>query len=271
MKITHRGMEYEMSFVHAIGLELHRAWFPLRRLLRAGKRALHRLSSWASTLLLFIPICLLVLAGLTYSGVLNIGDAVTEFASILLGSFLLLAIKEIRDSESDRGGILRQQWALYSRWKNALTRSLLHVARCVGCEIKDWEILNSTDCLDKAIASIRFLRAQNGEWERGKMDEELFDISETIREMAEQARVIGFIDWNPSAASRWEFDNLSYQINSISEAHLWGPDAKEQVRSLAYALLCLLALVRRPWRYRNDIARRELIDRYVERYGVSYR
>lgn len=100
MIVKYGYRRYEMTIGRAFSFKLQKLWFPWRRFLRAVKRCLLSLRSWAPVLAVFIPIAVLVLLILFRVGLISAGGAIVEFALIFLGSFMLLAIREIRERKA---------------------------------------------------------------------------------------------------------------------------------------------------------------------------
>lgn len=267
MRIRFEGDSYEMTMFRATLFHVQHAWFPIRRFLRAVKRAAKSLASWGSTLLLFIPIFVGVLSGLVWWQLIKLPEAISEFCLLLLGSFLLLAIKEVRDREIRRHSILKKQWSFYSEWYQELLVSLLRLARCMGIDIQGrHDFLDSGDNVDVVIGS-----ATSFEPDISDCLELLNRIYLIVSTIPSIAREFEFVDWDAFDGSGYLFQHIQSQMESFPP--LEDVDFEQKIswfRDFALSILHLLALVRRPWRYRNDVARRELLLRYVRKYGVLY-
>lgn len=267
MRIRFEGDSYEMTIFHGLLFHLQHAWFPVRRLLRAVKRSAKSLASWGSTLLLFIPIFVGVLSGLVWMRFIKLSEAITEFCLLLLGSFLLLAIKEVRDREIRRHVILKKQWSFYSEWHQELLVSLLRLAKCMGIDISGrYDFLDSRGNIDAAINLAIAIEPNISH-----CSDFLTRINEIVSAIPNIAREFEFVDWDAFGGSGYLFQDIRSQIESFPPL---GDSSFEirvsWLRGLAFSVLQLLALIRRPWRYRNDVARRELLSRYVQKYGVLY-
>ncbi len=268
MKIRFENNSYELPFFRAISFHFQRAWFPARRLLRAVKRAVKSLASWGSTLLLFVPIFVVVLSGLVWWQFIKVPEAISEFCLLLLGSFLLLAIKEVRDREIRRHAVLKKQWSFYSEWHQELLASLLRLAECMGINIQGrYNFLDSDDNVDVVIGSASAI-----EPDVSRCSELLNRIRDIVSTIPSIARDFEFVDWDAFGGSRYLFQSIQSQIESLPP--LGEVDFEDKItwfRDLALSILHLLAIIRRPWRYRNDMAHRELLLRYVGMYGVMYK
>ena len=257
-----------MTFSHGVGYKFRKAWFPWKRFLRALKRAVLSLKTWVSTLTLFIPLAGLILLILVYAGLFCAVEAVKEFVLILLGSFLLLAIKEIRDSEARRKQILKSQWSYYCRWKSELTQHLISIAKCMGYTIRNWQLLSSQTEVDNVFSALTPNEMQNSCDAQEEYEHHICEIRNIANQILQQAERSEFIDWDSARASYLVFDEICEQINTLKAN--WPERDTTQLKILSRELNEALALVRRPWRYRNDMAHKELLTRYVEQYGVKY-
>lgn len=126
MQIKYNNSQYEMTLFDGIRFWAMAAWFPIRRLLRVGKRSVLYLRNWISTLIVFLPICLVAFHLLLRFGQFSRPEeANVELVIILLGSVGLLAIKEFRDSEVMRHQKLKQQWESYINCQYELTEHFM--------------------------------------------------------------------------------------------------------------------------------------------------
>lgn len=261
MRVAHRGISYELPLLLACGYYCRRAWFPLRRLMRAIKRALLSLRGWASTLLVFVPVCIVVFATLIHAGYLTLQNAVVEFVLITLGSFLLLAIKELRDSEAKRGEVLRKQWDYYCKWRYMLADALGDFYRHAGVIIKSYSFLDSLDSWNEAFCAVSVCNPR-----MEQLDSDLRKVIEITDTITSTAREIGFIDWNTEMANSQAQDMSRTMIGIVNAGHL-AVDSYE-AKDLGRSAVVLLGIVRRPWRYRNDMAHHELVQKYLDQHGA---
>ena len=262
MRVKYRGHSYELPFFRALGYHLREAWFPFRRLLRAIKRTVGFLGSWVSTLIVFVPICIGVFYILLCKEIICFNTAIVEFISIFLGSFLLLAIKEIRDSEARRRMVLRKQWEYYSSWCYELVDVLQDFFCHLGLTICSYAFLNSTDDWESAFQSST--RTVSSPEKIGIDIEQINNINVII---IDTARDVGFIDWDVERANEYakEIKRLTEKLSKDLKSNC---SILQDADYLGKQVVALLGLVRRPWRYRNDMAHRELVERYLDQYGV---
>lgn len=262
MRVKYKGYYYELPLFRAFGFYLRSAWFPFRRFVRAVKRTICSLGSWASTLAVFVPICVIIFSILLLNGMVSLDDAIVELVSIILGSFLLLAIKEIRDFEAKRRTILRRQWEYYDSWRYEFTDTLSDFFRHLGLIIYGYAFLNSVDDWEAA-----FQNSVNSEPTAEYINGDIEHISEVVASIINTARQEGFIDWNVEQANRLvkEIERFAVELAQNVQS---GGSIRREAGLLGECATALLGLVRRPWRYRNDMAHRELMERYLSQYGV---
>lgn len=262
MRVKYRGYSYELPLFRALGYYLREAWFPFRRFLRAIKRTVGYLGSWASTLTVFVPICVAVFYVLLYKEIICFNNAVVELISIFLGSFLLLAIKEIRDTEARRRMVLRKQWEYYSSWCYEFVYILRDFFRHLGLKICSYTFLNSIDDWEAA-----FLSSTRTTSSPESLSSEIERINYINTVIIDTARDVGFIDWDVERANE-----CAKEIKRLAEKLSRNLQSNGSIPQDAYFLgkqaVALLGLVRRPWRYRNDMAHRMLAERYLDLYGI---
>lgn len=262
MQVKYKGNSYELTLFHAFGFHLKRAWFPLRRFGRAVKRTIYSLGSWISTLAVFVPICIIVFWVLLNKKVIGLNASIIELVSIILGSFLLLAIKEIRDSEAHRRTVLRKQWEYYDSWRYEFVYALKDFLQHLGLKIADYSFLNSLE-----------------EWEASFHDsagvvpspecleDDIKVITDCIALVIKTARDEGFVDWDVELANE-RAKRIEQLANGLARDVRSGETVLDDADNLGKCATALLALVRRPWRYRNDMAHMELIERHLDQYGA---
>lgn len=270
MKISFEHTAYEMTLSDGIRFRIIAAWFPFRRLLRTIKRAFLYLKTWISTLVLFLPICLIVYYLLLRFHIFErTGDAIVELVSILLGSVALLAIKEFRDSEVLRHWKLQQQWGSYTNCQYELTRALHNLATIAGIQFNsEYLVLSSSDTCRNAINSYSNISPS---FDKNALHANLLKIKSAINSLMDEALRIGFIDWDYADVKNYRYKCIFETIEKIEhrlDASLTNILlSKNDVLSLAQQMMYFLAAARRPWRYRNDIARKKLLKRFLEEHG----
>lgn len=261
LRVTYCMSSYELPLFRAFGFFCRKAWFPFRRLLRAIKRVFFSLIGWISTLVVFIPLCVAVFAFLIRCNFLVLNEAVIEFVSIILGSFVLLAIKELRDSEAKRREALRKQWDHYCRWRFDLTYALGNFFSHIGVRIEGYSFLDSMESWENACNSASACAPCPDE-----CFGDLEQVMTVVYAIIDTAREVGFIDWNAEAAS-----NYAQNISNIMTDFVQGNQtdhAQFHIDALGSYAVALLAQVRRPWRYRNDMAHKALIEKYLDQHGI---
>ena len=261
MKVAYRMSSYELPLFRAFGFFCLKAWFPIRRLARAIKRDVVFLAGWITTLLVFIPICIIVFAVLIFSGHLDFDGAIVELVSIILGSFLLLAIKELRDYEAKRRDILRKQWELYVIWRSELTYNLKTFFHHAGVEIKSFVFLESTESWKSA-----FRESNACDNCPNKLPNDMMQVMTSVNSIINAAREVGFIDWSVEIASN-QAHNMQTTLNNITQ-NSQSDSVQNQIKCLGNYAVALLGQVRRPWRYGNDMAHRTFVEKYLNQYGV---
>ena len=104
----------------------------MRRFLRSGERCLKYLIYWLYLLVPFALVCAAVLAIAAIAGAINANEIPSIAISIVLGSFLLLVIKDIWDKETTRNRTLNKQLEVYNLYICKVERGLSIIARLYG-------------------------------------------------------------------------------------------------------------------------------------------
>lgn len=265
MRISFKHTPYEMTLFDGMRFRIIAAWFPLRRLLRAIKRAVIYLKTWIATLILFLPICLAVYyLLLRFHIFLRPEDAVIELVSILLGSIALLAIKEFHDSEAIRRQKLQQQWESYTNCQFEFTGALHNLANIAGIIFDGtYYVLTSSKSCNDAFTTYH---ATNPTFDKDAIHANLSRITQAADSLLDDALRIGFIDWDYSEVKDNRYKHLCEEIANV-ERHSDNSLDNNDVLFLANRMVDFLAAARRPWRYRNDIAHKKLLERFLEEHG----
>lgn len=270
MIVKYGYRRYEMTIGRAFSFKLQKLWFPWRRFLRAVKRCLLSLRSWAPVLAVFIPIAVLVLLILFRVGLISAGGAIVEFALIFLGSFMLLAIREIREKESVRHRRLVNQWNFCSDLHQRMGKDLAVIGEPFGASFTYWKALSGYKSLDEAMENARELTGVTEE-EFSRLIGACDDLERALDSVRDEGRGIGFVDCALAD------DSTSLLFCAESAVH----DFKDKLRGADYPIsadvigdinrycLWIVGDLRTPWRYTLDITRGELLEKYVERNGAE--
>lgn len=228
MKVKYRQSLYEMTLFRSIQFRMHKLWFPGRRMLRRGLRIYRYLVSWIAPFLLFSFMVCAVYLALNKVGLLGFNQAAIEAVGVIVGSFLLLFIKECWDLEHVRHAQLLAQWSTYIKYKSNLTVLLLDLYRALGFTVAGYYNLLST----------------------------AYTLSPFIENRSEDER------------ASFAFQRALSLVSSLSTGEVDGSiDRLNVADDLSRACLELLGYLRRPWNYPIDRARARLLDRFVSTFG----
>lgn len=100
---------YNLTLLDACKMRFALLWFPVRRFLRAAKRTLKNLGLLGMTFFIFLPIAGVLLGALTCFGLFDFVESIKELVLIILGSFVLLAVRETLEFEKLRKARLLKQ------------------------------------------------------------------------------------------------------------------------------------------------------------------
>lgn len=262
MRIRYQFFQYEMTFFNGIKFHVMSFWFPFRRFLRAVKRSILYLRSWVSTLVIFIPICLIAFYFLLRFKQMELSEAHVELTLLLLGSVALLAIKELRDGEVSRHRRLQQQWGCYVDRRYELESAMRNLAEIAGGQL----LKNKQHGFPSFVISYDAMQGGSfcGSSDKNKIIDNAGKIRTSADTLLADALRIGFIDWNYSYVKNSYYRSLCDFLDKII-----ADPSRENLSQLANGTSQLLEAAVRPWHYRNDVAHRELLERFVNTYGVK--
>lgn len=111
MRFAYRYREYESNLITYLIFRIRKFWlFNLRRIYRLVRRTLSYCRDWVLTLVVFLPLCSLVLFLLYRFGIADsLNECLFEISSTVMGSIILVLIKGICDREKDRRSRLERQ------------------------------------------------------------------------------------------------------------------------------------------------------------------
>lgn len=268
VKYGHR--RYEMTVGRAVSFKLQKLWFPWRRFLRAVKRCFLNLKGWAPVLAVFTPIAALVLLVLYRVGLISAGGAIVEFVLIFLGSFMLLAIREIREKEVARHKRLVNQWSFCSDLHMRMGKDLVAIGEPFGASFTCWDALSGFGSINAALENASDLMEVTEE-ESNRMLDACDDLERAIASVRDEGRGIGFVDCTladdapcllfPAESEMHDFKGKLQRMDY--------PITVDELGSLSDCCLWIVGDLRKPWRYASDNARRELLEKYIERNGAE--
>lgn len=252
---------YEMTFCGYMRFQGHRIWFLFRRFARAVKRNCKRLALWIGPFLLFTVLSTFVLSLFAKTGVVTFGEAVFEYSSITLSSVALLYIKDTFDFERSRHNALKLQASICEDLKYEFSASVSHLLDALGYDAQClWDFFckydhpNMPPLRRREESTIDFAAATAA---LGRLELSLSDFQR-------QALVGSYIDFHIGA----RFGDSSRVIDTLREVreasvHPEKLDS-EALSSLIWQLVQILHSIRRPWHYRNDVARNKMVDALLE-------
>ena len=243
------------------------SWFGRRRFLRAAKRCIFSLKGWGVTLFVFAPIALLVMWVSILFSLINWEGALFEILSISLGSFLLLAIKEVRDAEKNRHERLIYQYKYYSNFRSGITQATIELLRSLEYEGFGWEAYNNYDSLQCNLNRLDSMRVFNNS-NTAEVSSACDKISQLIQELRDTILRVAFVDFEASPNNSWRYEEANRLLVVIKAPDQTCDITATTITELIRNLFYITASLRRPWRYQIDIARGKLMQDYVERHGI---
>ncbi len=257
--VSFENTGYELIFIDGLRFHILHFWFPMRRFLRAVKRIIAYGVRWLPTILVFMPTCLLTYGALSRVGLMRRDEITVELVSIVIGSIVLLLVKETLDSEHRRRLILKFQYSKLREWDYRSHELFVQLCCAMGI---DWMSVYP----DRYPAASVWMSSHYG-CTAGHLDKSVLleQIRMLLNVMCETAEERGFIDWNSKEATS------IYQrtLDSLSRANCDDFDVAESMKALSQGLRDVLLMIGRPWSYRIDEARNELVQRFLKVHAVK--
>lgn len=271
MKVKVGFKRYEMAFGQGVKCEMLKLWFPKRRLLRALKRSIMRLGPWLVALCLFVPMAIPMLFLMWKTKMTDENNMVSELVFLFLGSVLLVILKELVDGERARHNLLLQQYALYSMFHAKCNEGLMEMAESLGMSVSmgGQRVFQSYQSVANFTSSIKYLQPS-------EMDvRHIFSACESLKAALRDVRsaLLGkaFVDCAFTDKVASTFSRAESELEHILRL----ADDHDPARivcvltPLAWDLYYICDLMRTPWRYANDQARRQILQRYIEKNGIK--
>lgn len=266
MRVTCKGNRYELTLLSGMVFKLRQLWFPMRRIARAVRRTILELRGWLVTLLIFIPIGAVVLSAMVALGCLGPESAITEFVLMLLGSVLLLTIKETRDDAARRRAVLVEQWKHYASCRGSLNANLYKLFHALGLSVDHRDMLASRENLERALSDAT---CSDVPMDDNALDEATCSIFDIVERYIDLSIKNEWIDWDGDEASTIFESCLPRSLAAVRSSSKEGfEERKRSLSGLSDDLLRFVAILRRPWRYPVDVAHNQLLEKYLERQGV---
>lgn len=266
MRVTYKGNKYELPLLCGMVFKIRQLWFPIRRMERAARRTVLELRGWLVTLLVFIPIGAAILSVMVALGCMELESAITEFVLMLVGSVLLLTIKETRDNAARRKAVLVEQWKYYANCRSSLNANLCDLFHALGLSVDQWDMLASRERLRKTLSNAT---CSDVSIDDNALEEIIQSIIDTVGRYIDLSIKNEWIDWDGDEASFIFESCLPRSLSEVRRNSKRGfEDRKYALNGLLDDLLRFVAILRRPWRYPVDVAHNQLLEKYLERQGV---
>lgn len=266
MQVTYKGKKYELPLLRGIVFKIRQLWFPIRRMERAARRTVLELRGWLVTLLVFIPIGVAILSAMVALGCMELEAAITEFVLMLVGSVLLLMIKETRDNAARRKAVLVEQWKQYASCRSSLNTDLRNLFHALGLSVDHWDVLASRERLRKTLSDAT---PSDVFIDDNVLEGIVRSINDTVGRYIDLSIKNEWIDWDGDEASFIFESCLPGSFDEVRRNSKGGfEERKNALNRLSDDLLRFVAILRRPWRYPVDVAHSQLLEKYLERQGV---
>lgn len=260
--------KYEMEMIPYIMFRWKRLGFKRMRLLRAIKRTALGLRGWGATLLVFIPIAVAVMMLAVIFGFVDCYGAIIELISIVLGSFLLLSIKESRDREDKRHSILLYQREYCNQLRSNLTVVFNSLMTDCGLHPVGWGIFDGAEpasfyvCFSKELGDT----SSRSPTACRKHLQEILKLVEDYR--AEVLRT-QFVDYEFPSDVSWTVPETEKLIHALldEDPEIIVSSVRDKLPDLATNLHYIIASIRRPWRYTRERDLKEKLGRFVREKG----
>lgn len=238
-----------------ISFVLMRSWFFFRKAMRMVKRFYKGLVTWW-ILLPFLPLAWLAYQWMISAFPVPEANVPIEMLGIVLGSCILLVMKDFADSERCRHQMLEKQLRIYNNYRWKLENGLKRVQDASGL-LSSSSSATPTPVDDLDLAVRDFLDCLN-------------DYAGMLDKLQDELGRSELADFS-SACFGNSVDMLSSRIadsRKCIENHHFG-ELQSALYSLPHENKAIIDNLRTPWNYRNDKAHEELIDGLLARKAVK--
>lgn len=255
MRVVWKCAPYEMTVGTFVGFNLMRSWFFFRRGMRMVKRFYRGLVTWW-VLVPFLPI-----AWLAYKWVSSVfpgpeANVPIEMLGIVLGSCILLSMKDFADSERRRHQMLEKQLRICNNYRWKLDNGLEKVQEILNLLTPTQEA-SSTHAGDLDSLSDEFLARLNS-------------YANALEKLQDELGRSELADFSSSRFGR-NVDQISGDI-LLARDCISGHDynrLSSALNSMSYENKAIIDNLRTPWNYDNDKAHEKLIDNLLAREAVK--
>lgn len=264
MKIEYKRAECNLPIVCLLKYFWLRLWFYWRRLLRCLRRCASNMMYWMLLLVPFALVSFAVLVLLCHSSILSVEDAVSVAVSAFLGSYLLLVIKDLWDTEATRHRMLVEQYNLYYGSVHEATTLLRKLVAACGLRIDN-------DSFDPYLS-------ENLHEEYSRQ----IDRSDIASSVASEVELCGrklieaFSRLEGSMRGRMLIDsdgdalidNFISTIDDIQDVVMAErlsdfSKMREALKGIVLSSYHIFACLRRPWRYPMDLRRSRMLENWL--------
>lgn len=259
MRVSFENARYELMLTDGLRFHVLLSWFPTRRFLRAAKRIIAYGVHWLPTISVFMPTCLLTYGVLCRMGLIRWDEIAVELVSIVMGSIVLLLVKETLDSEHRRRLILKFQYSKLREWDYRSHELFVQLCCAMGI---DWMSVYPARCPVASVWAGSHYGCTAGHLDKSVLLEQIRMLLNVMCETAEER---GFIDWNSKEAT----SIYQWTLDALSRADCDDFDAARSMKSLSQGLCDVSLMIGRPWSYRIDDAHIELVRRFLKVHAVK--
>ena len=259
MRASWQNRSYEMTLVDYIRFLLHKSWFVRRRFMRSAKRLWSYAANWSIPFILFFATSAIVfvLTSCLLFCEIKADSVAFSFASTILGSFLLLFLKECRDIEYTRNAVLKRQYKLCMQARCQFQTEFAQIVRQSGCTLASGVSLFSNKAAD--IDVIRTSCEKGDQFDSSRSRSALAD---TLNSHKYMLLAREYVDINEDQALL----QIDGALNLLRKAD-FGQETHDLSKLYGY-LFCYIQELRKPWAYTNDQTRKKLVNCFLENHAV---
>lgn len=268
-QLTYENMNYQLDYSGYLKARVKLLWFPLRRWLRRTRRCVTYLGYW---IVLFVPfsiISALLLISFVNFGLIELDDIPSFVLSLILGSFLLLVIKDAWDREIKRHETLVKQYEIYASSIYSADSSLQRIAEDCGLTLRGnarFPLLTET-CWNSYHEQLSSMEISTINLE--KLQTDLLCLKKTIMNLQGKMSVLPLID-NDDYSLDMNFNDTNMHIDNLQNAAASqdGVNARKHMQRIVSSSFHIFACLRRPWRYPIDINKQHALESWLDKHAV---
>jgi hypothetical protein len=259
---------YQLECGNYLKAKIRLLWFPLRRMLRRTRRCIAYLRYWIVLFIPFLIVSALLLFVFAEFGLIEVEDIPSFILSLILGTCLLLVIKDIWDRELKRHDALKKQFEMYSSSRYSADSYLQRIAGDCGIVLEGdarFPLMNET-CSNRYYDQLSSSEAANINLD--ELQNDLLGLKKVMMNLQGKISVLPLIDNNDYSLDM-NFDSTNIAIENLRNAAMKGNEfsVRRHMQQIVLRAFHIFACLRRPWRYPMDLNKKQELQAWLNAHS----